>query len=137
MHGDHNDFPLAAEKVKVTKEMLSLYCKSMSEKYDVSIGHVSKLIPTLHAKEKYVLHYRNLLLYLDLGWKLKKVYRVLKLNQYSWLKQYIDFNTQKRTQAKNAFEKDFFKLMNSSVFGKTMENRKWVGVMLVTSKEGL
>ena len=138
LHDDHSDYPLAPEKVKVTKEMLPPYCKSISGKYDISISQVSKLIPTLCNKEKYVLHYRNLLLYLDLGLKLKKVHRVLKFNQSAWLKQYIDFNTQKRTQAKNAFEKDFFKLMNNSVFGKTMENlRKRVDVKVVTSKKSL
>ena len=118
----HNDYPLAPEKVKVSKNMLSGYCKTIAEKYNISIGLVSKLIPTLRDKKEYVLHYRNLQLYLDLGLKIKKVHRVLKFDQSPWLKQYIDFNTEKRKNAKNSFKKDFFKLMNNSVFGKTMEN---------------
>ena len=65
-----------------------------------------------------MLPYRNLQLYTDLGLKVKKVHRVLEFNKSPWLKQYIDFNMQKRTQAENSFEKDFFKLMNNSVFGK-------------------
>ena len=138
LHDLHNDYPLGPEKVKVTEDMLSDYCKKIANKYKISTGLVHKLIPTLSNKEKYVLHYRNLQLYLDLGSKLKKVHRVLEFNQSPWLKQYIDFNTQKRTHAKNSFEKDFFKLMNNSVFGKTMENiRKRVDVRLVTSKEKL
>ena len=138
LHYLHNDYPLSPEKVKVTENMLSGYCKRISEKINISIGLVHKLIPTLCNNEKYVLHYRNLQLYLDLGLRLKKVHRVLEFNQSPWLKQYIDFNTQKRTQAKNAFEKDFFKLMNNSVFGKTMENiRKRVDVRLVTDEKKL
>ena len=138
LHDLHNDYPLGPEKVKVAKDMLSDYCKKIADKFNISSGLVHKLIPTLNDKEKYILHYRNLQSYLSLGLKLKKIHRVLQFDQSPWLKQYIDFNTQKRTYAKNSFEKDFFKLMNNSVFGKTMENiRKRVDVRLVTSKEKL
>ena len=118
--------------------MLSEYCKKIAEKYNVSIGQVSKLIATLKDKEEYVLHYRNLQLYLDLGLKVKKVHRVLEFDQSLWLKQYIDFNTEKRKHARNPFEKDFLKLMNNSVFGKTMKNLcKRVDVRLVTNEKKL
>ena len=138
LHDLHNDYPLGPEKIKVAKDMLSDYCKKIADKFNISSGLVHKLIPTLNDKEKYILHYRNLQSYLSLGLKLKKIHRVLEFDQSPWLKQYIDFNTQKRTHAKNSFEKDFFKLMNNSVFGKTMENiRKRVDVRLVTSKEKL
>ena len=138
LHDLHNDYPLAAERVCVNNNMLSKYCKRIAAKYNISTGLVHKLIPTLSNKEKYVLHYRNLQLYLDLGLKINKVHRVLEFNQSPWLKQYINFNTKKRTQAKNSFEKDFFKLMNNSVFGKTMENiRKRVDVRLITDEKKL
>lgn len=114
--------------------MLSNYCDTIREKYSITTGQVTKLIPTLSTKNKYVLHYRNLQLYLDLGLKLKNVHRVLEFNQSLWLKEYIDFNTQKRTHAKKSFENDFFKLMNNS--GKTMENiRKRVYVRLDLCKQ--
>ena len=138
LHDLHNDYPLAPEKVKVTKNMLSKYSNKIAEKYGISTGLIHKLIPTLGKKEKYVLHYKNLQLYIDLGLELTKVHRVLEFDQSPWLKQYIDFNTEKRKSAKNDFEKDFFKLMNNSVFGKTMENiRKRVDVRLVTDENKL
>ena len=138
LHDMHNDYPVCPEKVKVSNDMLSGYCKKIAEKYKISIALVSKLIPTLRDKKEYVLHYRNLQLYLDLGLKIKKVHRVLKFDQSPWLKQYIDFNTEKRKHAKNSFEKDFLKLMNNSVFCKTMENlRKRVDVRLVTDEKKL
>ena len=138
LHDLHNDYPVAPEKAKVSKSMLSRYCKKIAEKYKISIGQVDKLIPTLKSKEKYVLHYRNLQLYLDLGLNLTKVHRVLEFDQSPWLKQYIEFNTKKRKDAKNPSEKYFFKLMNNSVFGKCCENlRKRVDVRLVANEKKL
>ena len=68
----HNDYPLAPEKIKVVKEMLSRYCDSIREKFNISIGQVHKLIPSLNNKEKYILHYRKLRLYLNLSLKVVK-----------------------------------------------------------------
>ena len=138
LHELHNDYPLATEKLKVSDDMLSEYCKMIASKFNISTGSVHKLIPTLGNKEKYVLHYRNLQLYLELGLKITKIHRVLEFDQSPWLKKYIDFNTKKRTNAKNAFEKGFFKIMNNSVYGKTMENlRRRVDVRLITDENKL
>ena len=106
------------------------------DEYDIKVGNVKKLIPNLANKTKYVLHYRNLQLYLSLGMKLIKIHRMLKFKQSGWMKKYIYFNTEKRKNAANDFEKDFFKLMINSVYGKTKKNlRKRINVRLVNNKK--
>ena len=85
--------------------MLSDYSKKIADEYEIKVGDVKKLIPNLGNKTNYVLHYRNLQLYLSLGMKLTRIHRVLKFKQSDWMKKYIDFNTEKRTNAANIFEK--------------------------------
>ena len=117
LHDLHNDYPLCPERVECDRG-------------------VKKLIPNLRHKNNYVIHYKNLIQCLRLGMKLKKIHRGIKFMEADFLKLYIDKNTNLRIQAKNNFEKDFFKLMNNSVFGKTMENiRNRVNVKLVDSGE--
>ena len=112
----HNDYPLAPERIKIDK--------------------VDKLICSFLPKKYYVLHYKNLKQYLKEGMILKKVHRGLKFYQSPWMEPYIRKNTDLRKEAKNAFEKDFFKLMNNSVFGKTIENiRKRQNVELVDDRK--
>ena len=122
LHLQHNDYPLAPEKLAIPYDMLSDYCKKIAGKCEIKVGDVMKLVPNLGHKTKYVLRYTNLQLYLSLGMELTKIHRVLKFKQSDWMKKYIDFNTEKRTNTANSFAKDFFKLMISSVYGKTMEN---------------
>ena len=117
LHDLHNDYPLAPERVECDHG-------------------VKKLIPNLRHKNNYVIHYKNLMQCLRLGMKLKKIHRGIKFIEAAFLKPYIDKNTSLRALAKNNFEKDFFKLMNNSVFGKTMENiRNRVNVKLVDAGE--
>ena len=138
LHDLHNGYPLAPESKEIDASMLSDYAKSIAEKFQLSVGGVRKLVTSLGSREKYVLHVRNLKLYTDLGMKLTKIHRAVTFKQSPWLKNYIDFNTKKRSVARNTFEKDFFKLMNNSIYGKTMENlRKRVDVKLVSSKDDL
>ena len=107
LHELHNDYPLAPEKLAVTNDMLSKYCKEIADEYDIKVGDVKKLIPNLSNKTKYVLHYRNLQLYLSLGMKLTKIHKVLRFKQSDWMEKYIDFNTEKRTTTANTFENIF------------------------------
>ena len=115
LHDLHNDYPLAPELVKINK--------------------TEKLTPNLWDKKNYVIHYENLKQCLKLGLKISNIHRGIKFKESQWLKKYIALNTDLRTKARNEFEKDFFKLMNNSVFGKTMENiRNRVDIKLVNDK---
>ena len=95
LHELHNDYSLAPEKLALSSYMLSKYCKRIADKYEIKVGDVKKLIPNLGNKTNYVVHYRNLQLYLTLRMKLTKIHRVSKFKQSHWMKKYIDFNTKK------------------------------------------
>ncbi len=118
LHDKHNEYPLAPERLLV--------------------GKVEKLIPNLNDKTKYVLHHENLKMYLRMGLELTKIHRGITFEESCLMKSYIDLNTNMRTKGTTDFEKDFYKLMNNSVFGKTMENvRNRVNVKLVTNEKAL
>ena len=104
LHDLRNDLPFMYEKMEINR--------------------AEKLVPNLNDKKNYVIHMRVLNQALRHGLILERVHCMIEFDQSVWLKPYIDFNTQLRTQAKNNFEKDFFKLMNNSVFGKMMETSK-------------
>ncbi|XP_064653079.1 uncharacterized protein LOC135503432 [Lineus longissimus] len=110
LHNLHNDYPLAPE-----------------HKND-------KLIPNLQDKKNYIVHHKALKFYLSQGLKLKKIHRGISYEESNFLKEYIDLNTSQRANAKNDFEKDFFKLMNNAIFGKTMESvRRRKDITLATT----
>ena len=100
--------------------MLSKYQKELGDNLGLKYGS-EKLCLTLNDKEKYVLHYRNLKQYLELGLKLKKIHRVLKFDQSPWLKPYIELNTELRRNATCKFDEDQAKLMNNSYFGQCIK----------------
>ena len=117
LHNSHNDVPFMCERMEIT-------------------SGVERLVPNLRDKRNYVIHIQALNQALQHGLRLDGIHRAIEFDQSPWLKTYIDFNTQLRTAATNDFEKDFFKLMNNSVFGKTMENiRKHRNIKLVTTEE--
>ena len=116
LHNSHNNLPFMCERMEIDK--------------------VEKLVPNLRDKKGYVIHIRALDQALNHRLVLERVHRTIEFNQSAWMKPYIDFNTQLRAVATSNFEKDFFKLMNNAVFGKTMENiRKHRNIKLVITEE--
>ena len=116
-HDMHNEYPFAAEALNV--------------------NGVKKLIPNLQNKRNYVIHHCALKQCLENGLVLRKIHRGIKYEETSFLKEYVDLNTNLCKKSKNKFEKDFFKLMINSVFGKTMENvRCRSNVKIINEKNG-
>jgi len=136
LHEKHSDFPLAPEKMIIKESMISPHSRKLEQKLNMKHFESVKLTPNLYDKKKYILHYRNLKLYLKHGLKLSYTHRVLRFRQSAWLKKYIDYNTGMRRKATSDAEKDFYKLMNNAVFGRSMMNlRKRKNITLITSAE--
>lgn len=135
LHDLHNDYPLAPESYEVTYNMISEYNKNKLQQLNKKFTPCKKLVPNLHNKSNYVVHYRNLKLYLSLGMKITKINKIISFNQSKWLSDYIISNTNMRAKSKSDFKKDFYKLMNNAVFGKTMENvRNHVNYALINDE---
>ena len=81
LHELPNGYPLASEKLAVSSVMLSKYCKKITEEYEIKVGDVKKLTLNLGNKTNYVVHYRNLQLYMSLGMKLTKIHKIPKFKQ--------------------------------------------------------
>ena len=133
LHDDHKDYPVAPENLLITKDMLSPHAKECQEKLkNGGFTSAKRLTPNLYDKERYIVHIKNLQLYLSLGLELGTIHSVLSFTQKAWLEPYILFNTEKRKAAMSSFEKDFFKLLINSIFGKMMENvRKYRQIRLI------
>ena len=140
LHDLHNGYALCSENKAIKNEWLNkfqiLEKNKKGEDIEKNESKTEKLITNFFDKEKYVLNYRYLKLVLSLGLKLKQVHRVIEFTQKPFMKSYIMKNTNERSKSKNDFEKDFYKLMNNSVYGKTMENvRNRINFRLISSEE--
>jgi hypothetical protein len=139
IHDLHADMPLAPHKMKIINEQLSDYQHHTIE-YLKQFGYrrtaTEKLLLTLYDKKNYIIHFDNLQLYLNLGLELKKIHRCLKFNQSNFLQPWVELNTNLRKNAMNDFEKDLFKLMINSVFGKSIQdNRKHLNIKLALNEK--
>ena len=136
LHNLHKDFPLAPTKEKIENSQLSDYQLSLLDKFYKKRIVMQKLVQTLNPKKNYTVHYITLKLYVSLGLKITKVHRVLKFTQSKWLEPYITLNTDLRAKSTNKFQESFFKLMNNSCYGKTLEcKRNRVNVKLLRSRD--
>ena len=138
LHDSHCNFPLAPEFLELNLENLSPYSKKTLK--ECSIGKVkykdSKLLNTFHPRKNYVLHFKNLKLYLNLGMTLKKIHRVLSFKQKAFIKPFIELCTNARQQSNTSFEQNQYKLVANSTYGKTIQNvRNYLNVKLHVKKE--
>jgi len=133
-HDYLNDLPPAVENIAVKRDWLCPHNSKLVEKLDGGrFSETKKLVPHHGKREDYVIHYQELQYYVKLGMVVDEVTEILSFKQTNWLAPYIDFNTKLRQKSVNDFEKDFFKLMNNSCYGKTMENvRKYQDVKIMS-----
>lgn len=137
LHILHDDLPMAPEHLNITYDMLSPHAKKICD--SLNLKHVlpcKKLTPNFFMKKNYICHYLNLKFYVENGLEIKKIHKILAFTQKPWLKEYINFNNEKRKNATSDFEKQFFKKMNNSFYGKTCMNlRKRQNVRAATNAE--
>ena len=124
LHALHNDNPLAPENLAIPYDMLSDYCKKVAGEYGIKVDDVKKVIPNLGNKTIYVVHYRNLRLYLSLGMKLTKIHKFTSI-----------LTLKKEQRLLTVSKKNLFKLLINSFYGKTMENLgKRINIRLVNNE---
>ena len=146
IHQQTSDFPLAPESAEVTENMLSPFMKDLHKtimqarlQQNTTVPKFKptrKLLMSQYNKHNYCIHFKLLQYFINKGMQVTKIHNVVQFTQKQFLKPYIDFNSRQRAQAQNTFEKDFYKLKNNSLFGKTMEDvRKHSNYKLVTNKD--
>jgi len=137
LHYHHNDFPLAPDSYKIELDDLSRYSKQCYKISNQNATYKStKLTSTFLERKKYVVHIKNLKLYLQLGMKLKKIHRILMFKQDSFLEPFITKCTNERKKAKTVFEKNQYKKISNSCYGKTIENvRDYINVKIHTNEK--
>lgn len=138
LHKLHDDYPAAPYKRAVSFDEISAHSKAVLQANSKKFHSDEKLLATLEERDHYVVHAAALREYVRLGLVVAEVYRVLCFDESPWLQPYVEHNALRRQQAANAFEKDHYKLLTNSIFGKTMENiRRYRDVRLVMSAEKL
>ena len=137
IHSKTKDFPLAMEVLEIKEDMLPNYFKAVNMRKNLQRNHnnldpqkvnvyrnSTKLLATCYDKKDYVVHFIALQFYLKMGLIISKIHRVIKFTQEPLFRDYIDYNSKRRQEAKNDFEKDFYKQKNNSLYGKSLENMR-------------
>ena len=139
IHEKHSDFPILSDKQPIDPLELSEYQTQMKNILKVSATKkTNKLRQTIHPKSHYVTHFRNLKSFLEQGIIVTKILKDIKFHQSKWLSSYVELNTRRRQEATSKLDRDFFKLMTNSTFGKLCESlRNRVTVTFVRTEDEL